>query len=188
MKTALFSGAFNPIGKHHMKIVNRALKHVNKVVIMPVYKSMSGKVLESGEHRLNMCKLAVKNNKDDNVSVSDFEIENKLNDSQINIIKKYMNNTNTKIDYFIMGIDNALNVDKWEKKDESLNLFSFIVFNRPNYIAPSNDIWFMKHPHIFVIDMYDNRSSTMARQTKTISLLDQDVLEYIDKHSLYLFY
>jgi nicotinate-nucleotide adenylyltransferase len=185
MKTALFSGAFNPIGKHHMKMVNGSLKHVNKIIIMPVYKSMFAKVLAPGEHRLNMCKLAVKNNEDNNVSVSDFEIKNKLSTSPINIIKKYINETNTKIDYFVMGIDNALNIDKWYKKDESINLFHYIVFNRPNCIVSSNDMWFMNHPHIFITDMHDARSSTMARQMKTIQFLDQDVLEYIDKNSLY---
>src|SRR5271156_2510983 len=98
MKTALFSGAFNPIGKHHMKMVNETLKHVNKVIIMPVYKSMSAKVLVSGNHRLNMCKLAVRNNEDNNVSVSDFEIKYKIDNSPINIIKKFINETNIKID------------------------------------------------------------------------------------------
>lgn len=188
MKVALYSGSFNPIGKHHIRIANETLKYVNKIVIMPVYKSLSGKILESGEHRLNMCRLAINENKNasnNNISVSDFEIKNKLVDSPIDIIQKYMKEVG-KIDYFVVGIDTVLNFDKWIKKEEILKSSPFITFSRPNYQIPStNDTWFMKYPHIFVDNFNDERSSTMAKKEKSIEFIEPSVLDYINRNALY---
>jgi nicotinate-nucleotide adenylyltransferase len=191
MSIAIYGGAFNPIGGHHIKIANEVLKYVDKVILLPGYQSLSGKQLLDGKHRLNMCNLAIKNN--NNIIVSDFEIKNKLINSPIEIMKSFLNDYLTiylndyknydKV-YFVMGVDNALNIDKWKNKDESLQLMPYCVISRPDYIVP-HGAWFLSKPHMYISSIHDDRSSTKARLYKTTDYLDDDVLLYINKHKLY---
>jgi nicotinate (nicotinamide) nucleotide adenylyltransferase len=194
LSVAIFGGAFDPFAKHHKDVIKKILekKLVDHVVILPVYKSFSGKKLESGYDRIEMCKIATHDMRTD-VSVSDFEIENKLADSPIyDVIKKYLDLdiNKDKKHYFVLGLDNALNVNKWPHKEKSLNLLPYIVVNRPeqsnskpikdsteSYLKStegnphgstesylwSTSEWFMKDPHIYLDDLKNSGSSTQAR-------------------------
>lgn len=191
-KIALYGGAFNPIAKHHVVITNKILEVVDEIIIIPAFKSLYDKQLESGHHRLNMCNIAIKNNNNNKISISDFEITNKLSGTFYDIIKLYLNKYKKENEkyYFIMGIDNALNIDKWQDKEKSLNLLPFIIVPRPNYILPNENMWFMKQPHIFVnSDIWEYGSSTKAREEykiyKDTSLLDPNIIDYIKNNKLY---
>ena len=76
MKIAIYGGAFNPVHKGHIEIVNQLKKRFNfdKILVIPSKYSphKSNKELVSDEHRLNMCKLAFKDI--ENCEVSDIEI------------------------------------------------------------------------------------------------------------------
>lgn len=198
LTVAIFGGAFDPFAKHHKDVVKKILekKLVDHVVILPVYRSFSGKRMESGHNRVEMCKIATRD-MSENVSVSDFEIKNKLADLPIyDVIKKYLDldANKDKKHYFVLGLDNALNVNKWPHKERSLNLLPYIVINRPSNSSskPAIDLtneWFMKKPHIYLDDLENAGSSTQARleyqKNKTSKLLDKNVIEYIKQHELY---
>ena len=75
MNIAIFGGAFNPIHKAHTTLAENVLKECNveKVIFIPTFisphKSMQYAV--PFEHRVNMCKIATKDN--DNFIVSTLE-------------------------------------------------------------------------------------------------------------------
>ncbi|MFQ9784942.1 MAG: nicotinate-nicotinamide nucleotide adenylyltransferase [Ruminococcus sp.] len=75
MNIAIFGGAFNPIHKAHTTLAENVLKECNveKVIFRPTFisphKSMQYAV--PFEHRVNMCKIATKDN--DNFIVSTLE-------------------------------------------------------------------------------------------------------------------
>ena len=74
MNIAIFGGAFNPIHKAHTTLAENVLKECNveKVIFIPTFisphKSMQYAV--PFEHRVNMCKIATKDN-DNFVILSD---------------------------------------------------------------------------------------------------------------------
>ena len=74
-KIGFFGGCFNPPTNIHIELANNLVKtkKLDKVIFVPVNDSYIKNVLISAEHRLNMIKLAIKNN--NNLEVDDIEIK-----------------------------------------------------------------------------------------------------------------
>lgn len=192
-KIALFGGSFNPIAKHHINIANELLNYdIDEVWIMPCYESINKKKkLESSEHRLNMCNIAIINNDSKKIKICNFEIENKLLDSpneiMIEFLKYYKNDSNKF--YFVMGADNANNIHNWIDSEKAFNLLPFIIIPREGYDI-KKDIWKKESPHIYINNFnIVLGSSTQFREDfkkdKTSELIDRDVLKYIKENNLY---
>ena len=74
MTLCVFQGTFNPIHKVHLKVAEYALEHYgfDKILFIPAYIPPHKDVeSELAQHRLNMVKLAIENNK--HFEVSDIE-------------------------------------------------------------------------------------------------------------------
>lgn len=191
-KVAILGGAFNCVGKHHIDIANHVLNYVDEIWLTPCFLSMTGKILEDAQHRLNMCEIAIKNNNRKEIILCDFEIKNKLHDESCNIIEKFLqeySNPNTKF-YFLIGIDNALSINTWENWEQLIEMISFIVVPRKGYKDDPNITWFRKSPHIFIEDMIPSDSSSTEirndlKKLGTCSKIDPDVLKYIKNNGLY---
>ena len=113
MKVAIYCGAFDPIGKHHLNNAINLLDHVDKVWIMPDVRSFHGKNLIDVSHRFAMCQLAVQSldtKYNDRIYAHDFQIKN----PQCNCIYEMMKILgNCAIYYIAIGVDNALTIDQW---------------------------------------------------------------------------
>lgn len=192
LKVAIFGGAFNPIGKHHIEIANSLLFIFDEVWITPCYKSITGKVLEDSEHRLKMCKLAIENNGKDKIKLCEFEIKNKLFDESSIILENFLtshSNFNRRF-YFIIGIDNALTINTWKDWEKLIKLIPFVVIPRKGYNFDGYS-WFTEAPHIYLKNIEENDlSSTKIRndlmKNNTSDLLDADILKYVSDHNLYV--
>jgi nicotinate-nucleotide adenylyltransferase len=193
IKIAIYSGSFNPIGKHHLNIANAVTKlgMVDEVWIMPCFRSMSNKKLEYEIHRLNMCEIAIRNNGNDKVKLCDFEISNKLVEQSFDIFSKFLGEYDqTNKFYFIIGADNAIAINTWKDYAKLINLIPFIVIPRPDYDVPSNS-WCYNEPHIYLEDVVaDNASSTLIRQNIKLNgesnLVTNGTDAYITNHKLYI--
>ena len=114
-KIGFFGGCFNPPTNIHIKIANNLIKtkKLDKVIFVPVNDSYIKSGLISAEHRLNMIKLAIKDN--NKLEVDDIETkENKklfAVDAFELINQKYSKNYEV---YFIMGSDNFEKMSKWK--------------------------------------------------------------------------
>lgn len=102
----LFGGAFDPIHNGHLDVANfvlNELKFIDEIWLMPTYHHMYDKSTVNGEHRLNMCRLAIGDNP--KTKVFDFEILNKLHGETYYTIKKLLDSNEYKnINfYFLMG-------------------------------------------------------------------------------------
>jgi nicotinate (nicotinamide) nucleotide adenylyltransferase len=189
MSAGIYGGAFNPICKHHVNIISYILKQniVDKVVIVPAYKSQSNKQLETGYHRLMMCNLVLNNN--NKVIISDYEIKNKLTDDYVTIVKNLMNHLTETYKfnkyYFIIGSDNAININNWKDKDEVLKLLPYIIIPRPFYDL--QDKW--HGSHIYLKDYtLTTASSTLARKClndTNNNYLHDSVIKYIKDNHLF---
>lgn len=193
MKIAIYGGAFDPIGKHHLSIANQiiSLNIVDEVWIMPCYQSMKNKQMVSAFHRLEMCQIAITSNNNNKIKLCDFEIRNKFTLSSLEITRlflEYYQKENYQF-YFLMGADNAISVNSWPNYQSSLQLIPFIIVPRRGYELSPN-LWCFMEPHLVINNIsYQDNSSTQIRSelksNKQSDLLFQKVNLYIKNNNLY---
>ena len=186
-KVGIYGGSFNPIANHHIQIAQKALDYVDEVWLLPCYKSMSSKKLESGHHRLAMCRLAIGHL--NNIKVCDFEIRNKFTGNPAIVIRQLMHDFPTYQFYFVIGTDNACNIHNWINGHEAIELLPYIVFPRKDYFVDQYT-WFKKSPHIYISNFeLQSGSSTQFREEYRRNghskLVNSNVIAYIQQNSLY---
>jgi nicotinate-nucleotide adenylyltransferase len=148
MKIGIFGGSFSPVTKGHTRLANHIAESgvVDRVLMMPCYKSLYNKELPSGEQRLIMIALA---DKHPNVLPFDWEIKNKIeNKGTYEIMKMLEADFPDDELYFIIGLDNSQKVKTWLNGDKIVNELKFIVV--PRVGTKAEDIWFMDPPHIWL--------------------------------------
>lgn len=200
MNIGILGGAFNPITKAHIgtaKYVLNSKFNIHKILLLPCYKSTTNKTMQTPQHRLNMCELAINNCNDVNIQVCDFEIKHKLTGSFIQILKQFYDNVdNNNAYYFIIGLDNAININKLNDYKIIMNSIPFIIVPRIGYVDNSCDKWYSQYPHIFIENSYpiiELASSTIVRDIlksnsnqNILQYLFENVYEYILRNNLYI--
>lgn len=203
---ALLCGAFNPITVGHIKLAQFVLdssRTFDEVWVNPCYKHMYNKDMVSPEHRLEMCKLAVK--ADGRIKIFDYEIKHKLGGETYHFVKRLLEESFAKDEYnfsYIIGLDNANTFDKWVNYQDLERMIRFVVVSRKGVIRNDKVDWYLKQPHIFL--QAENEipeiSSTDIRtlfinyygtgcydgvKNQIIRYLNKDVFEYIVNNNLY---
>lgn len=128
MNIGIFGGAFNPVHNGHLHLIDElysSLSNIDKLLIIPTanppHKSSNG--LISGEHRIAMLELAIKELEyANNIEISKIELESEE--------KSYTYLTLTKLrkiypnDNFILfiGSDQLFNFQKWYRYEDILKL------------------------------------------------------------------
>jgi nicotinate-nucleotide adenylyltransferase len=202
-RVGLLGGSFDPITTSHMRVISYLLGEgvVDGVWLLPVHTHSDAKRMAAYEHRMAMARI-VANTKyntgrphaaDPLVHVSDFESTYETGGQTYPTLLKFLatfNPLNDKQFYFIIGLDNALTIDRWDDHEKLIQLLPFIVLPRgPD--PPKQDSWFLKPPHLYLGSFHDpdDGSSTKARshlrEKRTSPLVVREVLEYIDTHGLY---
>ena len=192
MRIGVFGGSFNPPHKMHLKIGKELLdkKYLDCIIYVPTgskYKYKNN--LISDIDRLNMLKLMTCN--DERFIVRDFE----LKDREVYTYETldYFKNiyVNDEI-YFICGTDNLSYIDLWKNGFYLLENYKFLVVKR--YTDPIDNILnkLAKYRDNIIISNIEmnSLSSTEVREKlknrEDISdLLDDDVINYIEKNNLY---
>lgn len=204
MNIGILGGSFNPITKGHINLAKYVLNskfNINEVWLLPCYKSLTNKKLVDTYHRLNMCKLAIENEPNYQIKLCDFEIKNKISGTSATVLTEFYKTVKKKNNFFfIIGMDNAINIELWEDYEKTLKLIPFIVIPRKGYtnnITPQsleNYLWYNHPPHIFINDSYpdiEEMSSTDIRNILKYKInnvsyyLYDNVYEYIKNNSLY---
>jgi nicotinate-nucleotide adenylyltransferase len=185
----VFGGSFNPVTKGHTRLANHIAESgvVDRVYMMPCYKSLYNKELTSGEDRLKMIALAEKH---PNVLPLDWEIKNKIEGRGTYEIMKMLEADfpNDEL-YFIIGLDNSQKVKSWLNGDKIIKELKFIVV--PRLGTNTSDIWFMDAPHIWLntYEADDVSSSNTKKLLKNGGDLDKHldnlVKDYIITNQLY---
>jgi len=203
-RIAILGGAFDPITNAHTQIAEYVLKHSDfeEVWLMPSYKN-TNKVMASPEHRITMCKKAVKDI--ENVSIFPYEIDNELEGVTVNVFKRLKEDDEYKGYKFsmIIGIDQANSIDTWVDYDSLKKQVTFVVIPRKGYRKKPSINWFTEAPHMYLKgnSAIPNISSTEIRfgarylyndvpgKESFISVLtdnlNPDVLTYIENNNLY---
>lgn len=204
-KVAIYGGAFNPITIGHIQVAQFLLNtsgEFDEVWILPAYKHMYGKHMESPEHRLEMCRLAAK--VDNRIKIFDYEIKNQLAGETYYFVKKLKEEKELTEQFhfsIIIGLDNANTFENWVNYELLERLIRFVVVPRGGYVVSHPNAWYLKEPHIYLSG--DNPvmevSSTEVRELfieyyktahpkledELLKKIPLDVYQYILKNKLY---
>lgn len=168
-KIGFFGGCFNPPTNIHIKIANNLIKtkKLDKVIFVPVNDSYIKSGLISAEHRLNMIKLAIKDN--NKLEVDDIETkENKklfAVDAFELINQKYSKKCEV---YFIMGSDNFEKMSKWKDYNKIKDQKYIVIKRDKNEISSTK-----------IREMIANNNSEVQEY------LSKEVYKYIEQNKLY---
>jgi nicotinate-nucleotide adenylyltransferase len=189
-KVGLFGGSFNPVHTGHVQIALLCLKKrlVNEVWILPCGSHAFGKKMTGIEHRINMCNLSFHN---DHIIVKDYDNQQKFEGKTYLMLEHLLRETFSKnITYFyIIGMDNANNINKWYMHEKLIKVIPFIVFPRSQMDAVVKGAWYTKKPHILLNSSVAGISSSEIRRMigmgKTTEYLSDSVVQYIKENGLY---
>lgn len=191
IKVAIFGGSFDPPTKGHIKLANLAVStlSLDSLIFMPCYKHNLGKHPASYLDRLAMLSFTTKGSH--NIFTSDYEIKKRSDGKTYNTMKFLVDKYPLVQFYYMIGMDCALEIEKWYNWQELITLVPFIVFHRPGY-EPEVGNWFDYPPHIRLKYGVGAYSSTEVRQAAKNgndaaleAFLDSKVAEYIKSHKLY---
>ena len=196
MNIAVFGGTFDPVHLGHLIIAEQAYNSFNldKVIFMPAgnppHKSDIN--ITSEQHRLNMLKLAVKDNS--HFEISEWELSQDSKSYTVDTLKYMKSKFPEQNIYFIIGADSLYEIFEWKQPEYILENANLIVALRPEYSIDNifNDQRY--NPYRGNIDLLDNClidiSSTKIRKLaasgKSIRYLTlEKVIEYIENNELY---
>ncbi len=200
MKQAIgiMGGTFDPIHYGHLTAAEfaRAEFKLAKVLLMlaarPPHKQEE--LILDEEHRLEMLKLAISDNK--LLEVSTLELNRPGYSYTIDTIRYFLDHCPQKKIYFIMGSDALFTLHTWKEVNQLSRLCNFIVVTRPGYQLKKDDPQYARLPS----DFWDNVSNleipgfdfsstdirTRVKQGKTIKyMVPPQVEQYIRRHGIY---
>ncbi len=212
MHIAIMGGTFNPIHIGHLRIAEevREAFALEKALFIPTYQPPhkdNGSLIPP-EHRLEMARLAVKDNPF--FEASDIEIKRGGRSySVVTLRELHEKYQGTKFS-FIVGTDSFNDITTWCEYEELFKLTSFIVIPRPGYpvkkigevipVELARKFWYDAAKEIYSND-YGNfvaymettlfgiaasKIREMIKQGKsTRYLLPKEVEDYIAKNKLY---
>ena len=192
MKLCIFAGTFNPIHNAHLKMAQYALDNFgfDKILFIPAHKPPHKDYDDRmSSHRYNMVELAIKDNKNFEISDIEFKREGKSYTylTILELYKKY--NIDGKIS-MVIGTDAFKKIESWYETEKLKNLVDFIVFIRENELT---DLNFLKEKgyNFKIADMkFEDISSTVIRNKiknneQLAGLMPKEAEEYIEKYGLY---
>ncbi|HBG50068.1 MAG TPA: nicotinate (nicotinamide) nucleotide adenylyltransferase [Cyanobacteria bacterium UBA9971] len=197
LNLTVFAGTFNPIHIAHLIIAEsvRAELNAEKILFIPSFSPPHRENdIATPEHRLNMVKLAIKNNP--HFEVSDIELKLQGTSYSYNTIQElYRQNPQLeeKIN-FIIGADAFNHIESWYKHEELAQLINFIVLARPkskeveeivsNLSLKDFSYRFVEAPRIDISSSYIRQR---IKEKKSIKyLVTNEVENYIIENKLYL--
>lgn len=194
MKLCVFQGTFNPIHKAHLRVAEYIIKKYDfdKLLFIPAYNPPHKCVDEDlAQHRFNMVKLAVSNEK--NFEVSDIEFRRGGKSyTYMTICELYKQyHIEGKIN-FLIGTDAFQYIESWYETDKLKNLVKFIVFVREENFEVSKYDYLRSKGYDFEIQPlnFEDISSTelreMVKNNRNIDgLVTKEVKDYIKENELY---
>lgn len=135
----ILGGTFDPIHLGHTHLAKKILTLIplQSILLIPCHQSpLKNQPVASTEDRLNMVKIAIKNNP--KFLAQSCEIERGGLSYTVDTLKtlKQIYPNNSLI--FIIGIDAFNKFNEWEDRHEILKLAHLIVVNRPGFLPTTN--------------------------------------------------
>ena len=193
MKTCLFGGTFDPPHFGHLIVAQTIFEaeHFDKIVFIPAHipPHKKGKKISSLELRLEMLKIAIKDNP--NFEISDIEIKRGGVSYSLETIRDYKDQTELSRDelFYLIGSDSLKLFYAWENPKAILKECQLIVAIRPGFRPSDIPNWILAKVQFANIPRIEISSSQIrARwiEDKTIRyMVTQPVWEFINENNIY---
>ncbi len=135
MKIGLYFGSFNPIHIGHLIIANHIISNtdLNEVwfVVSPQNPFKISQVLLNENHRLQLVRLAIENDK--KLRVSNVEFKLPKPSYTINTLAYLKEKYPSREFSIIMGSDSFQNLSKWKNADIIAKNYKLYIYKRPGF-------------------------------------------------------
>lgn len=141
MKIGIIGGSFDPFHLGHKRIINETISKLNldKMLIMPTkHNPWKDDCVANDKQRIAMIHLTMEGNKQ--YEISRIELDNPTNEKNytIDTIKTLKQLYPSDELYFIMGMDQASQFDKWKCAQEISQEVQLVAFGRVGYQINEN--------------------------------------------------
>ena len=192
MKTAIFGGAFNPVHNGHLQAALhlREAVGVDRVLFMPSYLSphKSSQALVSGEHRLNMLRLALRDHPF--FEISTLELDKQDVSYTVETVRLLREQYPEDEFYLFIGADMFLTFDGWRDWQTLLGQVTLCTVPRDDAdvaeLSQKKQQYEALGGRCILVDMpLWEVSSTELRRGEKQEYLNCEVKQYIHEHNLY---
>lgn len=193
MKTCLFGGTFDPPHFGHLIVAQTIFEaeHFDKIVFIPAHTPphKKGKKISSLELRLEMLKIAIKDNP--NFEISDIEIKRGGVSYSLETVRDYKEQTKLSRDelFYLIGSDSLKQFHAWGNPEAILKECQLIVAIRPGFRPSDIPNWILakvQFANIPRIEISSSQIRTRWIEDKTIRyMVTQPVWKFINENNIY---
>ncbi len=195
MRIGILGGAFNPVHYGHLVIASEVKDRLklDKIIFVPAGIAPHRKIRgATPDERYEMLCLAIKDNSSFEVSPIEIKKSKLVNRPSFTLetITEFRKiyGKRKKV-YFIVGLDEMLNISTWKEPKKLLELCKFVVVTRPGYDLGKLDKRVASKVILLQVPGLDISASDIRRRLKAGKpiryLLPESVEEYIRKKKLY---
>lgn len=189
-RVGILGGTFDPPHLGHLLIAQEVQERLklDQVFFIPAALPPHKKKVKISPawHRLQMVKLAVKNNP--KFKVLNLELKRKGASYTVDTLKDLTRRYPGTHFFLILGIDNLKYIKNWKEPEEIFKLAKVIFVPRPGY-RNSKDKSRVKTGNFLKLPDIDISSSDIRKKVKKGMsiryLVPEKVLRYIQRHNLY---
>src|SRR5574344_1388195 len=196
-KIGFYGGCFNPPTNAHINLANKAIKKygLSKLFFVPVGNKYVKDNLVLVKNRKEMLEIAISDYP--KMDILDIEINQEKNLKANEVFNMIKSKFNTSKNFFIMGADNFDKIDVWEKSDDLVQNYNYIILERKGFDVKNNikkSIVLKKYKRNFKIlkNKKEDISSSIVRKMieqgdykKLEKYLKLSVINYIKEKNLY---
>lgn len=191
MKIGIFGGTFNPIHTGHAIIANYVIQNCGLDRLWLMVSPLNPFKVGQGEHhdteRLRMVEMV--SSKLENVETSGFEFSLPRPSYTIDTLNALQNKFPQHEFYLVIGADNWVSFDKWDRYEEILEKFKVLVYPRSGYDTElparfASSVTMIEAP---LVELSSTEIREGLKTMKNMSFyLPDDVYRYILKNKIYL--
>lgn len=191
MKICIFGGTFDPPHIGHLLIAQTVceVEDFDKILFVPAYSPPHKNQITDIEHRINMVKIAIRDNP--KFEYSDVDVIRKGTSYTFDTIVDIKNRMNVSKDeiYYLIGSDSLIDFKNWKKPRKILREAKVIVAIRPGFSPSDIPHWILQEVHFANIPRFELSSSTIrSRWIKDLTIrymVTLPIWDYINKNKLY---
>lgn len=175
-RLGFFGGCFNPPTIAHIALIKTAIERakLDKVYFVPMGNFYEKENLIEFKHRINMLKLAIKNNP----KMEILEILPNRKTYAIDAFRLINERFSESENFFIMGSDNFQKLETWKDSEELLKNYKYIILDRDS--LNRDDLIIIKGSEA----LKKISSSMIRKKIKNNEKIDDFVIKHVEDYIL----
>ncbi len=191
MKIGVFGGTYNPPHMGHLVAAESVREQLclDRVFFVPSFinpQKLESEVA-SGEHRLEMLRLAIGENA--GLDVSDVEIRRGGLSFTVDTLEEFHRQLPAADLHFLVGVDNLPAFNSWKDPERILTLATVVAMTRPGFNAGENPLVSERQMRLCVVPEIGICSTEIRERVRTGRsiryLVPSSVAEFIRQKGIY---